>query len=276
MLYFRLIFFLIISTGLHVGVLFPSFLQHEKPPDEKLLVGSTPVPLSFIAKTSEQFDQGQEILFKPEQKTGEAIPSRKALLSTSRNRSIYKQVKPRSTDAHSEQIGKVSHQSAPPATRENDVNKRGQSISSDNQSQSNELPGAKSNHFLSSRHSGQKAQPINSLGNAVQQSLHDLPQQLPQEELLISAVPKKNESPLPEYPLIARKKNWEGVVWLLVDVSDRGEVVNLVVEKSCGYRTLDQSALQAVRQWLFTPAQNVGVPVKSQVRIPVRFQLEKT
>lgn len=91
---------------------------------------------------------------------------------------------------------------------------------------------------------------------------------------LIEAMPNYRNNPLPEYPYIARQRHWEGVVWLLVDVSAKGLVDDVDLEQSCGYRVLDKAASRAVKHWEFTPARRAGLPVESQVRIPVRFSLE--
>jgi protein TonB len=91
---------------------------------------------------------------------------------------------------------------------------------------------------------------------------------------LIEAVPNYRSNPLPEYPRLARQKHWEGVVWLLVDVTAEGLVDDLRVEQSCGHKVLDRTARRTVKRWQFSPAQRAGVPVASQVRIPVRFRLE--
>jgi len=91
---------------------------------------------------------------------------------------------------------------------------------------------------------------------------------------LTEAMPNYRNNPLPEYPYIARQRHWEGVVWLLVDVSAKGLVDDVDVEQSCGHRVLDRAASRTVRRWEFTPATRAGMPVESQVRIPVRFSLE--
>lgn len=91
---------------------------------------------------------------------------------------------------------------------------------------------------------------------------------------LVDAVPNYSSNPLPEYPTLARQKHWQGVVWLLVDVSMQGEVDGLVVERSCGHNVLDRAATRTVSRWRFTPAKRAGQPTASQVRIPVRFRLE--
>jgi len=88
------------------------------------------------------------------------------------------------------------------------------------------------------------------------------------------AMPNYRSNPLPKYPSIARQRHWEGVVWLLVDVSAKGLVEDVELERSCGYRVLDRAASRAVKRWEFAPATRAGLPVESQVRIPVRFSLE--
>ena len=93
-------------------------------------------------------------------------------------------------------------------------------------------------------------------------------------QALVEAVPNYRSNPLPEYPYLARQKHWEGVVWLLVDVSSDGLVDDLRIEQSCGHRILDRTASRTVNRWQFSPATRAGLAVSSQVRIPVRFRLE--
>lgn len=90
----------------------------------------------------------------------------------------------------------------------------------------------------------------------------------------VEAVPNYRSNPLPEYPYLARQKHWEGVVWLMVDVSTDGSVDDLRIEKSSGHRILDRTARRTVSRWQFSPATRAGLAVSSQVRIPVRFRLE--
>jgi protein TonB len=97
---------------------------------------------------------------------------------------------------------------------------------------------------------------------------------VPAAQELIEAIPNYRSNPLPEYPFLARQRHWQGVVWLRVDVSMEGMVEDLRVEQSCGHTILDRAASRTVRQWRFTPARRAGQPTASQVRIPVRFQLE--
>lgn len=88
------------------------------------------------------------------------------------------------------------------------------------------------------------------------------------------AKPRYRSNPLPKYPYLARQRHWEGLVWLLVTVSTEGRVADLRVAESSGYGVLDRSALKTVRRWRFSPARRAGIPVESQVKVPVKFRLE--
>lgn len=93
---------------------------------------------------------------------------------------------------------------------------------------------------------------------------------------LVEATPNYRNNPLPHYPLIARQRHWQGVVWLMVDVAANGSVEGVEVERSCGYRVLDRAARKTVQDWEFSPATRAGLPIESRVRIPVRFSLEES
>jgi protein TonB len=86
------------------------------------------------------------------------------------------------------------------------------------------------------------------------------------------AIPQEG-NPKPPYPEIARRRGYEGTVRLKMEVLASGEVGRIWIEESSGYEALDRSALKAVKDWSFIPARFGGIPVKSTVIIPVRFQL---
>ena len=92
----------------------------------------------------------------------------------------------------------------------------------------------------------------------------------------VEAQPRYQDNPLPEYPLLARRRNLEGVVWLRVHVAPNGTVRKVSLEKTSGHELLDRSAQNAVRNWTFMPAMRAGVPVECQVKVPVHFQLHKS
>jgi periplasmic protein TonB len=78
---------------------------------------------------------------------------------------------------------------------------------------------------------------------------------------------------VPEYPPKARARGIEGRVLLMVIVDESGKVEdNVQVVDSIPM--LDQAAIDAVRQWSFTPGRDVdGDPVRVQLEVPVRFTL---
>jgi TonB family protein len=83
-------------------------------------------------------------------------------------------------------------------------------------------------------------------------------------------------NPLPKYPRIARRKGWEGKVWLHVRVSAVGLVEEVTVERSSGYKSLDRAALKAVQHWRFYPVHQGLIPVAGEARVPVRFEIQES
>ena len=83
-------------------------------------------------------------------------------------------------------------------------------------------------------------------------------------------------NPLPKYPRIARRKGWEGKVWLHVRVSAAGLVEEVTVELSSGYKSLDRAALKAVQDWRFYPVHQGLIPVAGEARVPVRFEIQES
>ena len=88
------------------------------------------------------------------------------------------------------------------------------------------------------------------------------------------ATPLYRRNPVPEYPLIARKRGYQGTVVLEVLVDREGKVKDLTLSASSGYSVLDQAALTSVKAWLFDPGTRGGDKVEMWVKVPVRFQLE--
>ena len=85
--------------------------------------------------------------------------------------------------------------------------------------------------------------------------------------------PDYKVNPKPDYPMIARRNGYEGVVLLNVFVLESGRVGRVQLEKSSGYEMLDKSAVEAVRDWVFVPGKRNEVPFASWVTVPIRFQL---
>jgi protein TonB len=82
-------------------------------------------------------------------------------------------------------------------------------------------------------------------------------------------------NPRPAYPASARQQGWEGTVRLRVRVTEDGRARQVDIHQSSGYDLLDDAALDAVRQWRFTPAQRGDTPVASWVIVPIAFHLNR-
>ena len=92
--------------------------------------------------------------------------------------------------------------------------------------------------------------------------------------ILRQARPLFRENLPPAYPRIARKRGYQGIVILDVQVTRNGKVGDLRVYESSGYPVLDRSATTSVKGWLFEPGIKAGKPMDMWVRVPVRFKLE--
>ena len=77
----------------------------------------------------------------------------------------------------------------------------------------------------------------------------------------------------PAYPEFARQKGWQGTVVLKALVEEDGTCSRVEVEQSSGHGVLDRSAVQAVKQWEFSPARFGNNPYAVLTRVPVRFIL---
>ena len=77
----------------------------------------------------------------------------------------------------------------------------------------------------------------------------------------------------PRYPMYARKMRQEGVVIVSAEVLTDGSANEVRVAASSGIKLLDEAALEAVKQWKFTPAKRDGVAYAQRLRIPVTFSL---
>lgn len=81
-------------------------------------------------------------------------------------------------------------------------------------------------------------------------------------------------NPKPPYPLLARRRGYEGRVLLSVLVRADGASGGVTLKQSSGHTMLDASALDTVRRWRFLPARRGATPVESRVVVPIVFRLE--
>lgn len=78
----------------------------------------------------------------------------------------------------------------------------------------------------------------------------------------------------PAYPEAARKEGREGKVIVQTVIDVQGNVTNPVVEGSSGHPDLDQSALDTVSAWKFSPATLDGRPVAVYYQLTINFTLD--
>jgi len=84
--------------------------------------------------------------------------------------------------------------------------------------------------------------------------------------------PRKTIDVAPGYPALARESHIEGTVILDVIIDERGTVTSTRVLKSV--TLLDQAAINAVRQWKFTPARLNGEAIPIVMTVTVTFRLQ--
>lgn len=90
---------------------------------------------------------------------------------------------------------------------------------------------------------------------------------------VIKARPMTRYNPAPFYPYLALQRGYEGEVVLVVAVGKNGTADNVEIAESSGYGVLDASAVKTVKKWRFEPAKLFGLPVDSELEIPIKFEL---
>jgi periplasmic protein TonB len=78
------------------------------------------------------------------------------------------------------------------------------------------------------------------------------------------------------FPPQAIRQHMHGIVLLRVLVDEEGKPVQVIVERSSGYKLLDRSAReQVLAGWRFQPASVDGHAVRAWARVPVSFELRQ-
>jgi periplasmic protein TonB len=83
--------------------------------------------------------------------------------------------------------------------------------------------------------------------------------------------PKKLKHINPAYPDIAKQARVQGVVILECTISPQGKVTDVKVLR--GIPLLDAAAIEAVKQWVYSPTLLNGVPVPVIMTVTVNFRL---
>jgi protein TonB len=83
--------------------------------------------------------------------------------------------------------------------------------------------------------------------------------------------PEKIADKTPVYPPIATAARVQGIVILEATIDEQGQVADLKVLRSVPM--LDAAAMDAVKQWRYSPALLNGMPIPVIVTVTVRFAL---
>lgn len=85
--------------------------------------------------------------------------------------------------------------------------------------------------------------------------------------------PRPLKTKPPQYPSKLRSEGVSGAVVVMLVIDETGRVIACEVAKSSN-EEFKEPALAAVRNWVFSPAQVAGKPVRALVSIPLQFSAE--
>jgi len=77
----------------------------------------------------------------------------------------------------------------------------------------------------------------------------------------------------PEYPELARRARVQGIVILVVNVDEEGNVAEIQVTR--GHPLLKDAAVAAVKQWKYSPTLLNGEPIQVTATVTVNFVMGK-
>ncbi|MFY8325194.1 energy transducer TonB [Pseudoalteromonas sp. ZZD1] len=83
----------------------------------------------------------------------------------------------------------------------------------------------------------------------------------------------KAPRPTLNYPLKAKRRGYQGVAILQIELAEDGTIAQLSVLKSSGFTELDKAALNNVSQWQFHPVMRDQHKVKARFSVPIEFSL---
>lgn len=95
-----------------------------------------------------------------------------------------------------------------------------------------------------------------------------------QEPVLVTKPSFSSRPTPPIYPRQARRRGVEGVATYEVWLDAEGKQIKQALVNSSGALMLDNAALDAIKQWKFSPHTVNGRAIAHRVQIPVRFRLD--
>lgn len=93
----------------------------------------------------------------------------------------------------------------------------------------------------------------------------------PDEFVPFEEQPQVIQKTEPKYPELARTSGVTGVVFVMMLVDKSGKVRDVKIAKSSGNPLLDDSAVEAVRTWLFKPAIQNKQPINCWTTVRIEF-----
>ena len=93
------------------------------------------------------------------------------------------------------------------------------------------------------------------------------------EVLFVDELPAPAREVKPEYPELAKQAGVQGLVIVDVLVGADGRVLEAHIDPKINELMLNESALEAARKWVFTPAMQNGHPVMVWMKLPFRYTL---
>jgi len=77
-----------------------------------------------------------------------------------------------------------------------------------------------------------------------------------------------------KYPILARKRGWQGEVILALDINPRGKISQVVIQRSSGYKVLDRNAVKTFEGIAeLSPELRTSLAKEHHLFIPVVYKL---
>jgi protein TonB len=67
----------------------------------------------------------------------------------------------------------------------------------------------------------------------------------------------------------------QGTVYIRFQIDLDGMVKSAALERSSGWRLLDEAVLDIINRWRFEPARRSRIPVESELIVPFEFSLRR-
>lgn len=83
----------------------------------------------------------------------------------------------------------------------------------------------------------------------------------------------KAPRPALNYPFKAKRRGYQGVAIVQIELAEDGSITDLTVLRSSGFNVLDKAALNNVSQWQFHPVMRDNQTIKARFNVPIEFSL---